>query len=130
MSALYSTWLTILDYIKIKNKRIWTYRKIWWFFYDISKRYLFWSIKTDNYNTTDLKKDYEIDPRTIKKYVWEFIYKESWKNILILKKEDIILIDQSIWIYKDYQNLPYARQKMIKFLIYFLLHKTKTEWAK
>ena len=120
--------LLIQDIYRIHNKRVKTYRKIWYFFYDISQRYKNNDIQQIDYLTSDIKREYWIDPRTAKKYFWQFLFTVSRKNVFIFKKEDIILINQIVWLFKDYANLPTGRQRMSKYVIYFLLQQLK--WVK
>lgn len=122
-----TTHLTPADLYKIQNKRIKTYRKIWYFFYDFAKRIEKWEDLSE-YRIGAIHKEYWIDPRTSRKYFWQFFYKIWTKKIFSFTKKDIMVINQIITWYKDYYNLNKAQSRMAKYLIYFLIQKTK--WAR
>lgn len=112
--------LNKIDIYKIRNRKIQTYKKLWFIINDLYYQEINWNIKEPLY-LKNLSDKYKIDHRTIKKYLNEFIFDIWNKKIFIINESDINIIEKTKQNYDLFDFLPKKHKKLVKVLIYHLL---------
>jgi len=75
----------------------------------------------DTLNLNFLHNKYNIDHRTLKRYLSDYLYKIGKERILVFNNEDINYISETIHQVKRFKEVNKKHKKAIKYLTYFLL---------
>ena len=109
--------LSPTDIYKMHNKRKRTYKKIWQIITDIYSDQVN-NIQTETLYLKKLRIKYNIDERTLKRYLKGYIFK-IWRNsILILNDLDLHVINETIMTVNKYLELKEKNQRLAKYIVY------------
>ena len=112
--------LSPADIYRIHNKRKKTYKNIWQILSDLQMLEEKWNVDWPFY-LKKIRDKYNIDERTIKKYLKWFVYK-IWRNSLILLDDsDLLVIKETITAMRRFENLSKNHQKLAKYITYNMI---------